>query len=154
MIEHLSAEQISQWMVGERTFELQRHVGECAACRDELEQLESALSHFRAAMREPANGATVPAWKLPESSPSWYSWPRLVLAATALLVLVAVPLTRQARHRQEAAQSAQTAIDDSQLLESVDSAISQAVPEPMQPLVSLVSWNSASAETNQKAQRQ
>jgi hypothetical protein len=154
MIEHLSAEQISQWMVGDRTFELQRHVVDCAHCRNELQQLESALSHFRAAMREPANGTTVPAWKAPVSSASWYSWPRLVLAVTALLVLVAVPVTWQARQREQAAQAAQAAIEDAQLLEQVDSAISQAVPEPMQPLVSLVSWNSASAETNGNAQRQ
>ena len=153
MIEHLSAEQISQWMVGERTLELQRHLGECPACRRELEQLESALSHFRTAMRDPANAA-IPDWKAPEPSASWYSGPRLVLAMAALLVLVLAPLSWQARQRHEAAQSAQAAIDDSQLLESVDSAISQAVPEPMEPLVSLVNWNSASAESSPKAQRQ
>jgi hypothetical protein len=43
---------------------------------------------------------------------------------------------------------------DSQLLESVDSEISQAVPEPMEPLVTLATWNSSSTEQNQKAQRQ
>jgi hypothetical protein len=152
MIEHLSPEQISQWMIGEGTLELERHLVGCAECRAELAQLKSALSHFRAAMREPANSAVAPAWQ-ELASPVWYSWPRLLVAAAALLILVAVPLTWQAHERQQTAQAAQAALADSQLLERVDSAISQAVPEPMEPLVSLVSWNSNSTEQNQKAQR-
>jgi len=35
----------------------------------------------------------------------------------------------------------------------VDSAISQAVPEPMEPLVNLVTWNSSPAEKNNKLER-
>jgi hypothetical protein len=150
MIEHLSAEQISQWMIGDRTPQLELHVAECAECRGELEQLETALGQFRTAMREPASAAPRPAWRAPEIAP-WFSWPRLVLAGAALLLLVAVPLSWRAHARE---QSAQAALADSQLLESVDCEISQAVPEPMEPLVSLVSWNSSSADQNQKAQRQ
>jgi cytochrome bd-type quinol oxidase subunit 2 len=151
MIEHLSAEQISQWIVGERTPHLVQHVAECAECGSELEQLETALAQFRTAMREPAFAPAPPAWREPAAGSSWYSWPRLVLATAALLVLVAFPVSWKARERDQAAQAA---LADSQLLESVDSAISQAVPEPMEPLVSLVSWNSSSTDQNQKAQRQ
>jgi len=151
MIEHLSAEQISQWMVGARTPQLVQHLAECRACRSELEQLESALSQFRTAMREPAYSEIPPAWREPSAGSLWSSWPRMVLAGAALLIVVALPLSWRARVREQAAQSA---IADSQLLESVDSAISQAVPEPMEPLVSLVSWNSSSTDQSQKAQRQ
>ena len=151
MIEHLSAEQISQWIVGERTPHLVHHVAECAECGAELEQLETALVQFRTAMREPVSAPAPPAWREPATGSSWYSWPRLVLATAALLVLVALPVSWRAREHDQAAQAA---LADSQLLESVDSAISQAVPEPMEPLVSLVSWNSSSTEQNQKAQRQ
>jgi anti-sigma factor RsiW len=154
MIEHLSAEQISQWMVGERAPEVERHLADCTACRAELEQLESALSHFRTAMREPADSVAPTAWREPASQTPWHSWPSLLLAVAALLVLVAVPLSWQARERQLAAESAQAALADSQLLESVDSAISKAVPEPMEPLVSMVSWNANSSDQNQKAQPQ
>jgi hypothetical protein len=50
--------------------------------------------------------------------------------------------------QQEATSAAATAaaLADSQLLERVDSAISQGVPEPMEPLVSLVTWNSTAAD--------
>jgi hypothetical protein len=152
MIEHLSAEQISQWMMGERTPQLLQHVTGCARCGAELQQLETALTQFRTAMREPpyspAYPIVPPAWREPDSSSPWYSWPRLVLAIAALFILVALPLSWRARVREQAAQ---TALADSQLLESVDSAISQAVPEPMEPLVSLVSWNSSSTDQNRKA---
>ena len=155
MIEHLSAEQISQWMIGQRPLELQEHVAGCAQCRAELGQLESALSQFRTAMREPANLVPPPAWGQPEPRPApWFSWPRLVLTATALLVLAAVPVTWRVRTHQQALREQAAQVADSQLLESVDSEISQAVPQPMEPLVTLATWNSSSAEQNQKAQRQ
>jgi predicted anti-sigma-YlaC factor YlaD len=150
MIEHLSAEQISQWMVGDRTPELERHIAECAECRVELDRLESALAQFRTAMRETANAAPPLGWGESASGRAWLSWPRLVLAAVALILLVVLPVSWMAHARQQAAEAA---LADSQLLESVDSAISQAVPEPMEPLVNLVSWNSSPAEQNPKVTR-
>jgi predicted anti-sigma-YlaC factor YlaD len=157
MIEHLSAEQISQWMTGERTPQLEEHVAECAACRGELAQMESALSQFRTAMRDPANSIPPPDWREPAPSARWYSWsPRLVLVAAALVVLVAAPISWRVHVNQQASRAqaaAQAALADSQLLESVDSEISQAVPQPMEPLVTLATWNSSSAEQTQKAQR-
>lgn len=150
MIEHLSAEQISQWMIGERTPPLEHHIAECAECRAELEQMESALVQFRTAMRQVGGTAPSPAWREPASRRPWSSWPRLAMAAAVLLILVAAPIAWRVRMRERAAEAA---LADSQLLERVDSAISRAVPEPMEPLVNLVTWNSGAAEKQQKAQR-
>lgn len=147
---HLSPEEISQWMMGERTMELERHLAECHACRAELEQLEAALVQFRASVRE-SSAVIPPVWREPDNRAAWLSWPRLVLAAAALLILVALPISWRSRAQERAAEAA---IADSQLLERVDSAISQAVPEPMEPLVSLVTWNSAGAEQNRKVEKQ
>lgn len=103
MIEHLLAEQISQWIVGDRPLELQEHVAECAECRGELAQLENALSQFRTAMREPSGFAPPPAWRQARQWPApWFSWPRLVLTATALLVVAAVPVTWRVRIHEQA----------------------------------------------------
>lgn len=154
MIEHLSAEQISQWIIGDRPLELREHMAQCAECRAELGQLENAIAQFRTAMREPASYVPPPAWRQPEPQPApWFSWPRLVLTATALLVLAAVPVTWRVRVHEQALR-AQAALADSQLLESVDAEISQAVPQPLEPLVTLATWNSSSTELNQKTQRQ
>jgi hypothetical protein len=160
MIEHLSAEQISQWIVGDRPREMQKHVAGCAECRAELTHMENALSQFRTAMREQASVVPAPAWRQPEPRPAaWFSWTRMVLTATALLVLAAVPVTwrvhvHEQALREQADQSARSALADSQLLETVDAEISQAVPQPMEPLVTLATWNSSSTEQNQKAQGQ
>lgn len=152
MIEHLSARQISEWMIGERTSQLQQHVAECAECRAELEQMEGALSQFRSAMRDPRLAAPAPVWREPATSPTWFTWHRMVPAAAALLILVAAPISWRAHVRQQEAATA-AAMADSQLLERVDSAISQAVPEPMEPLVTLVTWNSSAADSAQKVSR-
>ncbi|HEX3744461.1 MAG TPA: hypothetical protein VHW09_11045 [Bryobacteraceae bacterium] len=154
MIEHLSAEQISQWMVGERTPQLEQHVTGCAACRGELAQLESTLSQFRSAMRDTSSTVGAPAWREPAPS-SWFTWPRMALTAAALVILVVAPLSWRAHVEQQNVreQAVQVALSDSQLLESVDSEISQAVPEPMEPLVTLATWNSTAAQ-KQKLQRQ
>jgi len=149
MIEHLSAEEISQWMIGERTPPLEQHVAACAECRAELAQLESALVQFRTAMRAAGDSGSPPSWREAASRGPWFSWPRLVLAAAALLILVALPIAWRARVQERAAEAT---LADSQLLERVDSAVSQAVPEPMEPLVNLVTWNASPAEKNQKVQ--
>jgi hypothetical protein len=151
MIEHLSPEQISQWMIGERVPQLVQHVAECTECHAELEQMESALVQFRTAMRQAGGSAPPPGWREPATGGAWYSWPRLGVAAAALLILVALPVAWRVRTQERAAEAA---LADSQLLERVDSAISRAVPEPMEPLVNLVTWNSGPAEKNQKVQRQ
>jgi len=151
MIQHLSAEQISQWLVGDRTPQLERHLAECPECRAELGQLETALAQFRGAMRDWSGSAAAPAWQRPAARGPWFSWPRLVLAAAALCFLVALPVYWSARAREQAAEAARA---DALLLERVDSSISRAVPEPMEPLVNLVTWNSSPAENTKKVERQ
>jgi len=148
-MEHLSAEQISQWTIGERTPQLERHVAECGQCRAELERLETTLAQFRGAVRD-WSAADPPAWRQSVSHSARFSWPRLVVAAAALSILAAVPVYWRAHARERAAEAARA---DAQLLEQVDSAISRAVPEPMEPLVNLVTWNSGPAEKNQKVER-
>lgn len=47
MNRHLSSEEISRWMIGERTPETECHAIECPSCRSELDRLEDAFSLFR-----------------------------------------------------------------------------------------------------------
>jgi anti-sigma factor RsiW len=151
MIQHLSAEQISRWMVGDRTPQLERHVAGCEECRAELGQLESTLAQFRGVLREWSSSVPSTAWRQPASRSPWFSWQRVVFAAAALFFLVGVPVYWTARVRERATEAARA---DALLLERVDSSISRAVPEPMEPLVNLVTWNSGPAEKKKKAERQ
>jgi hypothetical protein len=47
MKRHLSSEEISSWMIGERSVEVERHAVECPRCRAELDRVEDAFSRFR-----------------------------------------------------------------------------------------------------------
>jgi hypothetical protein len=151
MIEHLSGEQISQWMIGDRTPLLERHVAQCEECRAQLEELETTLSQFRGAVRAWSGSATPPAWRQATHRGSWFSWPAWVLTAATLLLLIGLPVYWHALARDRAAEAARA---DALLLERVDSSISRAVPEPMEPLVNLVTWNSSPAEKQKNAERQ
>jgi TonB family protein len=48
---HLSSEQISRYLVGDLTPELEVHANECSLCGARLARLESSLSHFRGSVR-------------------------------------------------------------------------------------------------------
>jgi hypothetical protein len=47
MSQHLSSEEISNWMLGERRADQERHARECARCSREIESLQKAFSLFR-----------------------------------------------------------------------------------------------------------
>ena len=51
MNQHLSTEQISNYLLGEATFEETAHARACAMCRGELARLESSLTLFRGTVR-------------------------------------------------------------------------------------------------------
>jgi hypothetical protein len=148
MSQHLSSERISMWMIGERTPEEEQHIRECPDCAAELARLETALALFRGSLRqwserqggfEAGRAFTVrPAWD------GFRSWPtRLAVAAALLLLVVTVPIYRNARHPQPSGKIAQA---DALLLEQVDAEVSRAVPRPMEPLLELVSWDSLSTD--------
>ena len=147
MIEHLSGEQISEWMVGNRSLQMEKHVAGCRECRAQLDELEATLTQFRGAMRSVSGSTLPPAWQ-PPAPASWFSWSRVALAAAVLLLLALIPLYWTARERARAAQA-----EDALLLEHVNSELSRAVPETMEPLVDLA-WNSNSGNDKQRAIRQ
>ena len=43
MMDHLSDDQISLWVAGERTSEAEGHVNDCVHCAGEIAQLEGAI---------------------------------------------------------------------------------------------------------------
>lgn len=137
MSPHLSPDEISNWMVGPHDPERALHLRECAACAREVESLQSALHEFKSAVGN---------WDVPPVQmrltdrrvPLAARW--ALLAAAALALAVAPVYLHQ---RQVAADAARA---DALLLKQVDEEVSQAVPAPMEPLASLVSWNSSQVE--------
>jgi hypothetical protein len=155
MSQHLSSREISQWMIGERTPQQERHVGECSECGAEVARMEAALGLFRGSVRHwssgqsraepPAIGSISPARRGLRTQPM-----RWALATAALLVLAAVPIYRSVQDRQRQAELARA---DALLLEQVDAEVSRAVPRPMEPLVKLVSWDFSSTDGRDENRR-
>ena len=155
MSQHLSSQEVSRWMIGERTPQQEQHVGECCECGAELARMEAALGLFRGSVRhwsdgqsraEPsAIGSILPARGAARPLPL-----RWAPVAAALLVLAAVPVYRNVQDRQRQAEIARA---DALLLEQVDAEVSRAVPRPMEPLVKLVSWDFSATDGSDEKTR-
>jgi hypothetical protein len=148
MSQHLSARQISLWMVGERTPQQEQHVRECPECGAELARLEASLALFRGSVRHWSDRQVrVPGHLAPTRRSRGYpARPRPLrwaLVAAALLLLAAIPIYRNVQDRQRQAEMARA---DALLLEQVDAEVSRAVPRPMEPLAKLVSWDFSSTD--------
>ena len=86
---HLSSEESSNWITGERIGEAERHLAACASCRGEVEGLESAFRQFRdSGQRWSEHWYMAPAPRPAHSIKAWHR-----LAATGGLVLAALLVT-------------------------------------------------------------
>jgi predicted anti-sigma-YlaC factor YlaD len=140
MNRHLSERQMSEWTLGERSPEMERHVGDCPSCRAELNRAGQALAAFRQSARQWSERELVAgvaeAWKT-ESARPWITFRSLRWACAVMLVFLfaGVPLVWRS-HRRAVAEAAAA---DAMLLKQIDTDVSQAVPDSMQPLMQLVS---------------
>jgi predicted anti-sigma-YlaC factor YlaD len=151
MSRHLSSEQISRRVAGERNAPEEEHLRDCVACRAEVARLESVLTHFRSSVLAEVEQALPPASldfrATSETSRRPHSPGRWVLVAATVLILVTVPLYQNARDRKRAIAQAEA---DTILLEQVDRAVSRTVPRPMEPLTELVRWGASPTEGSEK----
>lgn len=128
MSQHLSGEQLSAWVAGDRPAEVAEHCAACPVCRDEVTWFEGALSGFRDGVRLMA--APRPAFEIPERR--WGFAPRWALAGALAAVLAAIPLYR-------GGSPAPVEISDSVLLDQVNAQLARRVPGAMEPL-SALAW--------------
>ncbi|HUP02936.1 MAG TPA: hypothetical protein VMU19_03025 [Bryobacteraceae bacterium] len=147
MSQHLSERQIAEWSLGGRDPEVDRHVAYCAACRAELERTGSALAAFRESARQwsAREMERVPhtGWRA-QDPPRWNAFRALRWAcAMAVLAVCAGVSTMAWRSHQAPAQDSAAA--DAMLLKQIDADVSQTVPDSMEPLVKLVSWDGTGA---------
>jgi hypothetical protein len=148
MSRHLSEEQISRWILGERATGEVEHASECPSCRAEIARLESAMATLRGSLRSVGEQSLPPAvdWARASRRP-WLGLPvQWLVAAAALLLLTVVSLY----HSHEQRRKAELARADAILLEQVDAGISRPIAEPMEPLARLMTWETVPGEgTNQ-----
>ena len=141
---HLSAAQISRWMAGDRTTDVDRHLRECAQCAAETARLKALLAAFRSSVIAGSalqKGAEAPErWTpLEHRRRLTRGVPRWKLAAAALAIAVIVPICKNSSDRRREVEAFEA---DVQLWEEVNAQVSRSVPTPLEPLMKLVAWES------------
>jgi hypothetical protein len=128
---HLSSAQISEWILGSRTMEAERHIQDCTECRAEIARCESGLAAFGQSVRSlAAMQPAVPDARVSAHQPAVWRW---AAAATAFVFAVGLPIYWNTKNnRQELFRQ------DSELMERVHAQLSRSVPAPLEPLLELM----------------
>ena len=128
---HLTREQISEWMIGPRPQAQMDHVASCPECAQAIARTEAMLGDFTAAYREWGTAQTrfIAA---PAPRPAALLWLRTALAGAALAaILIAIPTVQHFRAER------QQAIEDDALLTQIQADVARSVPSSLKPLAEL-----------------
>jgi hypothetical protein len=155
---HLSAKDISRWLVEGPTAEAEGHVESCWSCQGKLAEAREPLTAFRAAVvawseKQPAPSIMVGNENKGLRGRSLFDWMPTASVAFALLVLAVFTVERGPWLIHPEAQNARNTppVSDTVLMEQVDEEVSEAVPDAMAPLTDLVAWDSNSAAASEAA---
>ena len=136
---HLSPWEQEEYVLGQRTPEMLRHLTECAGCRAAVAQLEHGLAIFRSAAVEWSSECL--ATRPQQLNTAGRGFPVLALrwavAAVLPVLLLVFALVSFHPSSTRPVQRASDISDDA-LLEQVDQQLSVAVPSSMESLTNLV----------------
>jgi predicted anti-sigma-YlaC factor YlaD len=139
---HLSPFEQEEYVINERTPQMDRHLTECAACRASVERLQQGIATYRSAAlqwsAESLAARPQQILSLPRRSLVSLRWAFAAVIPVLLLVLAFLPLRFS---RTKVAQPVAQLSDDA-LLDQVDEQLSVAVPSSMESLTHLVSTDS------------
>lgn len=164
MSKHLNADQMAEWAAGNQRPELERHLGECAACRMALEEFHAALGGWRDAVRGwsdrqyqvaqhriSARSMSVAPLR-PARNLYWATGMAMCAFVAVLLWYTGTSSVTERRLASSPSVDSAAAIEagratnpDAVLMRQVDREVSQTVPDAMEPLMELVSWDGAAA---------
>ena len=128
-VPHLTDEQFTDLLSGDRSPEASRHLEQCTICQDELGRVQAALGSFDSVSMEWAEMEVRKRIHTPSRlARRWHAVP-VWTTATALLLGAAVLLgvhqqnPRQAAHPEQPATAALSLDEDNQLLLNIDSEV-------------------------------
>lgn len=138
MKQHLSADQVLEWVMGLREAECEAHLRGCRECVEEIEKVARPLRLFGAAVRELGSEVLI-GERAVNRRRSWRLayWPAALLAA-ALLIFAVLPSQRGQRQAGHEVTDAPVAVSDEVLLQNVEAELSESVPGSMEPLARLM----------------
>ena len=136
MKQHLSGDQVLEWVMGLRNAECEAHVRGCRECLEAIETVAGPLRLFGAAARE-LGSEVLTTRRVENHRSSWRLayWPAALLVA-AFLIFAVMPW--QQRETEHEVTGAPVAVSDEVLLQHVEYELSESVPGPMEPLASLM----------------
>lgn len=139
--EHLNEEAISRWTAGERDAAAAEHLRTCPECSAAIAGIEAVFSGFRRAAQvwaESCPQSLAPLnWRAAaEASRRTWTAPRRWAAVAATIVLLAAFPAYRSYSRHQAAERARA---DAVLLQEINEDITRPAPEPLEPLIQLVS---------------
>jgi anti-sigma factor RsiW len=138
---HLTDWEQEEYLLGERTPQMLRHLAECGDCRGTVERMQHGVALFRSAAVEwsteslatrPQQLQIIPDRRLPV-----LRWALAAAIPLVILLLALLPLRLSSPRAVHPAAAA--AISDDALLDQVDEQLSVAVPSSMESLTHLVS---------------
>ena len=137
MNNHLSEDQITEWLLGTRDDFVSRHLETCRACSVEAEELRSTISCFRDSIHAAAERDDS-YWRKQQhaitehaSARDWYPLHWAWVAAMAMVLIAAIFLTRTPNPLQNTT----TEDTDKVLLQEVQGDLAREVPEALAPAV-------------------
>jgi predicted anti-sigma-YlaC factor YlaD len=151
---HLSAFEQNEYILGQPTPAMLRHLSNCAECRSAVSHLQDSLSAFRTSAVEwsEASSATRQ-WHMPATTRFLpVTAMRWALAGVLPVLLVVLALLAFHVPSQRVAPP-QAAISDDALLEQVDDQLSVSVPSSMESLTHLVSAGDQPGSSTQSGSR-
>ncbi len=152
MKRHLTREDYSKWLIGEKTAEHEVHLQSCADCAAELETMQAPLALFRGAVRdwsakERTNSAAEQYNRsLAEPAHVQHSplWARVATAGAALALAMAIGIGGMNwRESGESTKAAHTEQEDEALLGNIQAKVMRPVPASMQPVYNLMTQQNA-----------
>ncbi len=141
-ITHLTGREQDEYLLGERTTRMHRHLAECDSCRATVERMQQGVALFRNAAVEWSAECLATRPQAMQIMVRENRFPALrwaVAAAVPLLILLLALLPLRLSHPRPVNSTATAAISDDALLEQVDEQLSVAVPSSMESLTHLVS---------------
>jgi anti-sigma factor RsiW len=135
MIAHLSSEQLAEFILGQPSSMLSRHVQDCPVCRAEVASFREALGEFRGAVRAWSEDQASAVRAIPPGVGERRSWAASHQLAWALLMAAVFIIASFVIPRRVGDPAAGS---DAVLLNQVDSQVSRTVPASMEPLMKLV----------------
>lgn len=147
MSNHLSQEQFEICAFGRSGPSELEHLAGCPQCREEVERFTQGLALFRRVVRELADDSStvrnVDFRALPAASITIPGWSWRLAAAAALVAAIVIPFFISSP---EPAAPVQQEMSADAVMERMNRHLSGIVPEPMQPMLSLISGEQPGGE--------